>query len=138
MMRIFQGIDLVTVSKIKEIILRRPQFVEEVFTVCEREYCLARPDPYIHFAGRFAAKEACLKALGTGLSGNGIDGSLGEIEVVPGRGGKPELSIRGWAARIGSRKKIDQLTVSISHSGDFAVASVILSAGNSGYANDEG
>jgi holo-[acyl-carrier protein] synthase len=138
MIRIFQGIDLVPVSKIKEIMLRRPQFGEEIFTTNEREYCLARPDPYIHFAGRFAAKEAFLKALGTGLSGNGIDGSLSEIEVVPGRGGRPELSISGWAARIGSRKKINQFTVSISHSGDFAVASVILSAGDSGYANDKG
>jgi holo-[acyl-carrier protein] synthase len=130
MIRIFQGIDLVPVSKIKEIMLRRPEFAEEIFSAGEREYCLARPDPYIHFAGRFAAKEACLKALGTGLSGNGIDGSLKEIEVVPGRGGRPELSVGGWAAKVGNRKKINQFTVSISHSGGFALASVILSAGN--------
>jgi holo-[acyl-carrier protein] synthase len=138
MMRIFQGIDLVPVSKIKEIMLRRQGFAEEIFTKDEREYCLSRPDPYIHFAGRFAAKEACLKALGTGLSGSGIDGSLREIEVTPDRSGRPLLSISGWTAKIGSRKQIEQFTVSISHSGDFAVASVVLSGRNPECENDKG
>jgi holo-[acyl-carrier protein] synthase len=138
MMRIFQGIDLVPVSKIKEIMVRSPGFSEEIFTPDEREYCLSRPDPYIHFAGRFAAKEACLKALGKGLSGNGIDGSLKEIEVVPDRAGRPVLSISGWTAKIGNRKKIDQFTVSISHSGDFAVASVVLGGRESEYEHDKG
>lgn len=138
MIRIFQGIDLVPVSKIKEIMTRRPGFAEEIFTAGEREYCLARPNPYIHFAGRFAAKEACLKALGVGLSGSGIDGSLREIEVVPARGGKPELSVGGWAAKIGSRKNINQVTLSISHTGDLAVASVILSAEGHENPNEKG
>ena len=128
MIRILQGIDLVPVSKIRKIMLSRPDFAREIFTGAEREYCLARRDPYIHFAGRFAAKEACLKALGTGLSGNGIDGSLGEIEVSADKSGKPVLSLSGWTAKIGSRKKICQYTVSISHSGDYAVASVIMTA----------
>jgi holo-[acyl-carrier protein] synthase len=128
MIRILQGIDLVTVSKIRKIMLSRPAFSQEIFTGNEREYCLARPDPYIHFAGRFAAKEACLKALGTGLSSSGIDGSLAEIEVVADKSGKPQLSLSGWTARIGSRKKVCQHTVSISHSGDYAVASVIMTA----------
>lgn len=128
MIRILQGIDLVTVSKIRKIMLSRPEFAREIFTCKEREYCLARPDPYIHFAGRFAAKEACLKALGTGLSGSGIDGSLGEIEVIADKSGKPEIFLNGWTAKVGSRKKIRQHTVSISHSGDYAVASVIMTA----------
>ena len=88
----------------------------------------ARPDPYVHLAGRFAAKEACLKALGTGLSGSGIDGALREIEVTSERSGRPVLSVSGWAGKIGRRKKVDQYTVSISHSGDFAIASVILAS----------
>ncbi|MEM5788670.1 MAG: holo-ACP synthase [Syntrophobacteraceae bacterium] len=128
-MLIHQGVDIVAVSKIREIMLRRPGFGDEVFTEREREYCLARPNPYIHFAGRFAAKEACLKALGTGLSATGIDGSLGEIEIIPGKSGKPELHLAGWTGRIVRRKKISQLTVSISHSADYAVALVIM-AGN--------
>ncbi len=126
MIRIFQGIDLVPVAKIRNIIEKRRGFADEVFTGREREYCLSRPDPYIHFAGRFAAKEACLKALGTGLSGTGIDGALLEIEVVPDNCGRPVLSLSGWTARVGSRKKIGNATVSISHSADYAVASVIM------------
>ncbi len=128
MIRILQGIDLVPVSKLKKIMLSRPHFGEEIFTGKEREYCLARPDPYLHFAGRFAAKEACLKALGTGLSGIGIDSSLAEIEVVADKSGKPVLELSGWTAKVGRRKKICQKTVSISHSGAYAVASVILTA----------
>ena len=84
MIHILQGIDIVPVSKIKRILLTRPELAEEIFTDREREYCFSRPDPYVHLAGRFAAKEACLKALGTGLSGSGIDGALREIEVTSG------------------------------------------------------
>ncbi|MGC9966600.1 MAG: holo-ACP synthase [Syntrophobacteraceae bacterium] len=126
---ILQGIDIVEVSKIRKIMLARPEFASEIFSGMEREYCFGRADPYVHLAGRFAAKEACLKALGTGLSGNGIDGALREIEVRPGRSGKPELSLSGWTEKIGRRRKVYQYTVSISHSGDFAIASVILAAG---------
>ncbi len=128
MMRILHGIDIVHVSKIKKIMLSREAFANEVFSDREREYCLSRRDPYVHFAGRFAAKEATLKALGTGLSGNGIDGALAEIEVTPDRTGRPELSLSGWTAKVGARKNVCRHTVSISHSGDYAVASVILTA----------
>jgi len=125
---ILQGIDIVPVSKIKGILLTRPQFAEEIFTDREREYCFSRPDPYVHLARRFAAKEACLKALGTGLSGSGIDGALREIEVTSEKSGRPVLSVSGWTEKIGRRRKVHQYTVSISHSGDFAVASVILTS----------
>jgi holo-[acyl-carrier protein] synthase len=130
---ILQGIDIVEVSKIKKIMLARPEFAAEIFSNSEREYCFSRPNPYVHLAGRFAAKEACLKALGTGLSGDGIDGALREIEITPGRSGKPELSLSGWTEKIGRRKKVYQCTVSISHSGDYAVASVILAAKKPAY-----
>ncbi len=127
---ILQGIDIVAVSKLKRIMLARPELATEIFSNVEREYCFSRPDPYVHLAGRFAAKEACLKALGTGLSGNGIDGALREIEVTPGRSGKPVLSLKGWTEKIGRRRKVCQYTVSISHSGDFAIACVILATKN--------
>ncbi len=129
MIRILQGIDIVAVSKIRGIMLARPEFASEIFTNREREYCFSRPDPYIHLAGRFAAKEACLKALGTGLSGGGIDGALREIEVVPEKSGRPALRLGGWTEKIGRRKKVYQYSVSISHCADFAIASVILAAG---------
>jgi holo-[acyl-carrier protein] synthase len=128
MMHILQGIDIVPVLKMKSIMLAHPEFASEIFTDREREYCFARPSPYVHLAGRFAAKEACLKALGTGLSVSGIDRALREIEVVPHKSGRPALRVSGWTDKIGRRKRVYQYTVSISHSGDFAIASVILAA----------
>lgn len=125
---ILQGIDIVAVSKMRKIMAANPELASEIFSEREREYCFSRRDPCVHLAGRFAAKEACLKALGTGISGEGIDGSLREIEVTPAKSGAPVLSLSGWIEKIGRRRKVAQLTVSISHSGDFAVASVILAA----------
>jgi holo-[acyl-carrier protein] synthase len=127
---ILQGIDIVAVSKMKKIMLASPGLAAEIFSDREREYCFARREPYVHLAGRFAAKEACLKALGTGLSGNGMDGALREIEVTAERSGRPVISLSGWTEKMGRRRKVYQSTVSISHSGDFAVACVILAAGN--------
>ncbi len=129
MTRILHGIDIVPISKIRKILLARPEFALEIFTDTEREYCFSRPNPYIHLAGRFAAKEACLKALGTGLAAGGIDGALHEIEIVSEKSGRPALHLSGWTEKIGRRKKVCECAVSISHSGDFAVASVILTAG---------
>ncbi|MGO8945860.1 MAG: holo-ACP synthase [Syntrophobacteraceae bacterium] len=128
MMHILQGVDIVPVSKMRNIMLARPELVSEIFTDGEREYCFSRPNPYVHLAGRFAAKEACMKALGTGLSGSGIDSALREIEVVPEKSGRPSLRLSGWTEKIGRRKRVYEYTVSISHSGDFAIASVILTA----------
>lgn len=129
MTKIYQGVDIVEVPKFKKIFLKNKDFASDIFTKKEREYCLSRKDPYIHFAGRFAAKEASLKALGTGLSGSGIDHIFQEIEVVPNTSGNPILYFSGWAEKISKKRKINQFTVSISHSSNYAVATVIL-AGN--------
>jgi holo-[acyl-carrier protein] synthase len=125
-MQIYQGVDLVGVAKFKEIFQRNKDFISDIFTEEERDYCLSKKDPYIHFAGRFAAKEACMKALGIGLSGAGIDHTFQEIEVTSHSSGKPVISVNGWAAKVAAKKEIIQLTVSISHSSDYAVATVIL------------
>ena len=106
--------------------LRHERFVDEVFTERERTYCLSRRDPYVHFGGRFASKEACLKAMGRGLATLGSDHILQEIEVVSGASGRPQLFLRGWAEKLLRRRGIQQLSVSISHTRDFAVATVIL------------
>lgn len=128
MTRIQQGIDVVWISRFKEILLRHRPFVIDVFTEPERLYCQSRRDPYVHFAGRFAAKESYLKALGTGLLGPGIDHIFQEIEIVPEASGKPGISVSGWAAKIARRKKISQCNLSISHTSDYAVAMVVLVA----------
>jgi holo-[acyl-carrier protein] synthase len=126
MIQIHQGVDLVEISKFKEILQRHGQFVSDIFTERERAYCGSMKDPYPHLAGRFAAKESYLKALGTGMSGSGIDSIFQEIEVIPAASGKPGISVRGWAEKIAKRKKISQCSLSISHTLHYAVATVIL------------
>jgi holo-[acyl-carrier protein] synthase len=126
MIRIYQGVDLVGVAKFKDILKRNEGFISDIFTEAERNYCLSKKEPHVHFAGRFAAKEACMKALGVGLSGTGIDHTFQEIEVTSHSSGKPIISVSGWAAKSAAKKGINQLTVSISHSSDYAVATVIL------------
>ena len=126
MMKVLQGIDIVDISKLKRIIQKNKTFISDIFTEKEREYCESRKDPYIHFAGRFAAKESFVKAIGTGFSGIGIDHLFQEIEVLPSPSGKPELRVTGWADKLAKKKRISQWTVSISHASDYAVASVIL------------
>ena len=126
MIKIHQGVDMVEVSKFGEIAKRNDRFLLDLFTERERSYCQSMKDPHLHFAGRFAAKESCAKALGHGFSGIGIDHLFQEIEVISSPSGKPEISLSGWAAKIARRKKIVQATVSISHASGCAVASVIL------------
>jgi len=126
MITIHQGVDLVELSKFKEVLQRNSEFVRDMFTERERAYCESMKDPTVHFAGRFAAKESYAKALGTGFSGTGIDHLFQEIEVTSNPSGKPEISVRGWAAKMAKKRKIRQSSVSISHTAHYAVASVIL------------
>jgi len=126
MIQIRQGIDLVEISKFREILHRHSQFIFDIFTERERAYCESMKDPYPHLAGRFAAKESYLKALGTGISGPGINSIFQEIEVIPAASGKPEVSVSGWAEKIAKRKRISQCSLSISHTLHYAVATVIL------------
>ncbi|MBC8412583.1 MAG: holo-ACP synthase [Nitrospira sp.] len=126
MMQIYQGIDIVEIGKFREIILRHPDFIPDIFTEKERAYCDSKKDSSVHYAGRFAAKEAGIKALGIGMSGGGIDHTLREIEVLPSKSGRPELQLSGWIEKLSQKKHISQLTVSISHSEHYAIASVVL------------
>jgi holo-[acyl-carrier protein] synthase len=126
MIQIRQGVDIVEISKFKEVLLRNSRFVMDIFTEQERAYCESMKNPFLHLAGRFAAKESYLKALGTGISGPGIDSIFQEIEVIPASSGKPEISVRGWAEKIAKKRKISQCSVSISHTPHYAVATVIL------------
>jgi holo-[acyl-carrier protein] synthase len=128
-MRIYQGIDLVEISRFKRVLSRRYGLLQEIFTIREQEECLGRRDPYPHLAGRFAAQEACLKALGRGLTAAGIDRILQEIEIGRLASGQPRLTLHGWAQRLGRKKHILQHSISISHSADYAVATVIMVGG---------
>lgn len=126
MMRLHQGVDMVLTAKLRDVCERHEGFVAEVFTDSERSYCFAKQNPYIHLAGRFAAKEACLKALGRGLGTQGVDSILREIEIAHEPSGRPSLKLSGWAGKLAGKLGVTESSVSISHAGDYAVSTVIL------------
>ncbi|MDR0966335.1 MAG: holo-ACP synthase [Myxococcales bacterium] len=121
------GTDLVEVERITRSI-ERPRFVEEVFGPRERAYCAKRARPGQHYAARFAAKEAFLKALGIGLF-SGV--ALGDIEVVNEDGGQPHLVLGPSAQRALSSKAgagAAETFVTLSHIKSLASATVVVRA----------
>jgi len=120
------GVDLVTIDRVaKSLSTYGDRFRERVFTPAEAAYCDDSRKPAQHFAARFAAKEAVLKALGTGWS-RGI--AWTDIEVVLLPSGAPTVRITGQAAEIASASGITGWFLSISHTDGVAMASVIAVA----------
>ena len=118
------GLDLVKIDRIRAIAERwQTRFLDRLYTEAERRYCLARPEPYASFAGRFAAKEAVLKALGTGWT-NGI--SWHDIQVLNDRAGRPRATVSGRVKTLMNRAGITMIHVSLSHDTDYAVAEAVL------------
>lgn len=116
------GIDLVEVSRIREMLEKHgPRFKERTFTRGEIAYCDSCADPAMHYAARFAAKEAAAKALGTGLWNEGV--SWTDIEVVREENGKPVLVLHGAAKKHASEAAC---LVSLTHTRDLAMAQVLL------------
>lgn len=121
------GVDIVRVNRIQKIINKwGSRFLYRVYTNSEINYCKDYSNPVIHYAGRFAVKEAAVKMLGTELAGI----SWHDFEVVNTSEGKPELYLSGQAAYLQQKKGIDMVHVSISHEKEYAVAQVI---GEGGY-----
>jgi holo-[acyl-carrier protein] synthase len=117
------GIDLVEVARIREMLDRHPErFLERVFTDAEAAYAKDHQRYAEHLAARFAAKEAVLKALGTGWSG-GV--AWTDIEVCRESSGQPTIRLSGHAATLATSQGITSWRISISHTGDLAMASVI-------------
>ena len=117
------GTDIVAVSRIGKMIETHDQlFLQRVYTPTEIEYCSGRKAATQHYAGRWAAKEAGLKALGTGWA-KGIQWT--DLEVVNRMGGQPDFRIHGSARRIADDLGIREMKISISHCRDYAVAYVI-------------
>lgn len=118
------GIDLVMVSRMREILGKEgSRFEQRVFSEGEIAYCRAKKDPMPHFAARFAAKEAYGKAMGLGL---GPSGEFREIEVVSGEEGAPRLRLNGSAGEIFAKAGGREAHLSLTHDGDQAFASVIV------------
>lgn len=117
------GLDVTEIDRIAATIDRYgDRFTERIFTEGEIAYCMRRRVPSIHFAGRFAAKEAAMKALGTGHS----QGVLWrDVEVIR-RGGPPLLTLHGGAARRLAAMGGHSTLLTITHSGQVALAQVLI------------
>lgn len=118
------GIDIVDIPRLRTILGRQGErFTARVFTPGEREYCLAYRDPAPHFAARFAAKEALMKALRTGW-GKGV--SWQDAEVVRARPDAPVLALHGGAAALAASLGASAVHLSLTHAQGWAAATVIL------------
>jgi len=117
------GIDLVEVARVKDLLERRgARFTARVFTEAEVAYCDRQARPELHFAARFAAKEAAMKLLGTGWA-DGV--GFRDIEVVPDPKGAPRLVLRGRALERAVALGIDRALVSLTHTDGMAAAAVV-------------
>ena len=120
------GLDLVEFSRFRAAVRRQGRrFLTKVFTAAERRYCDGRPDSVSHYAARFAAKEAALKALGTGWSG-GIRWT--DVEVVRSREGVVSVRLTGAAKSAAARKKIRIVHLSLTHTEKHAAAVAVAEA----------
>ena len=114
------GTDIVECQRISDMIDKHQDiFLQKVYTEREIAYCSARKSSVQHFAGRWAAKEAILKALGTGWA-KGIQWS--DIEIINEEGGKPRVVLHGGASTVAQGCGIAEILISISHCQTFAVA----------------
>lgn len=113
------GIDLVDIARMKRILERTESFAVKVFSEGERAYCDSRANPEAHYATRFAAKEAVVKALGTGFT-QGI--TVRDIEVVRNAKGAPRVVLHGRAAEVAREQGVQSLPISLSFTHNEAVA----------------
>ncbi|ADO77769.1 holo-ACP synthase [Halanaerobium praevalens] len=117
------GVDIVKNNRIKVLIQKyEAHFLEKVYTKAEISYCQAKKDYAASFAARFAAKEAVLKALGTGMRNN----SWQEIEILNNQLGKPEISLFGKTKTRATELKISNIFLSIAHEKEYSIAQVIM------------
>ena len=116
------GIDIVEVKRVRSIIKKRKRSLRKLFTDKEIGYCMSKKDPYPHFASRFAAKEAFLKAVSFGWQGKL---KWTDIEICNDRFGKPEVSII-HSKKLGFMKKVRKISLTISQDRNYAVAMVAV------------
>ena len=116
----YPGVDIVDVDRIKSSIEKyQDKFLSKVFSKEEQDYCNSKSNPFIHFSGKFAAKEAVMKSLGKGWR----QLSWKDIEISG--GGKPEVILYGKAKNLAKELNIENVHVSLSHEEDKAIAFII-------------
>ncbi len=127
---IAHGIDLVDFPRIEEMIERHGErFVNRVFTAAEQKYANAHRNSVEKYAGRFAAKEAILKLVGTGWRGKI---AWTDVEVVNDPSGQPVVRLSGEVKEIAEKLGIRQISISITHTANFAIASAVALAQSNG------
>lgn len=110
------GIDLVEIDRIRKAAERTERFLARIYTEKEIAYCSSKAIPWPSYAGRFAAKEAIIKAFGQGISWQ-------EMEILPDENGKPLVTLHGKVLELAGGAEI---LISISHIRDFAVAQALI------------
>lgn len=123
-MRVFGiGIDVVEVDRIESSMDEfGDRFAEKVFTESERKYCDSQRKPGLHYAARFAAKEAVAKAFGTGI---GKDLGWLDMEIVRKESGEPRLSLSGAGKAFAERSGIVEVKISLTHARHYAAANAV-------------
>lgn len=115
------GVDIIEIDRMRGALEREPRMKERVFTAGERKYCESKSRSFVHYALRFAAKEAAVKALGTGFRGLRFT----DIEVSRDGKGKPVLELHGAASKLADEIGVTAIYLSLSYTRKNAVASVI-------------
>lgn len=115
------GVDIVEIDRMRAALERHPRLRERIFSADERAYCEGRNKPEIHYAMRFAAKEAVLKALGTGFTGMRFT----DVEVLRDDRGRPVPHLKGRAAEVAAEFGVVEMHLSLSFTHTTAVASAV-------------
>lgn len=118
------GIDIAEVPRLEQTIQRFGQrFLHRVFTEAEIRYCESKANRVERYAARFAAKEAAMKAIGTGWN-HGV--AWRDVEVCRQPGGRPTMAFHGKAAEFAAKLGAEHVALSLSHTKEYAIAQVIL------------
>jgi holo-[acyl-carrier protein] synthase len=123
------GVDLLPVARMERLTSENPGIRERIFTAAELRNCLGRGRMVERLAARFAAKEAVLKALGTGL---GARMQWTEVEIVSGERGRPGVRLHGAVAAWARRGGLAELDVSLTHTSELAMAQAVAVWGSGG------
>ena len=117
------GTDIVEIARIGQMIERHGElFLQRVYTEGEIRYCQQRREAMQHYAGRWAAKEAVMKTLGTGFT-KGV--GFQDIEVVSRKSGQPLIKLSGGAREYAAQRGVDDVLITISHCRTYATATAI-------------
>lgn len=116
------GVDIVEIARMECILERTPRFACRVFTDEERAYCESTARPAAHYACRFAAREATLKALGCGFA-PGV--KFDDVSVLTDSAGRPRVELRGRVAQIAREKGVLAVAISLSFTREMAVANAV-------------